>query len=102
MILQCHLNLINNCIGRDALKALLNAMKFYHLLSTSNITPNRWNIIDPDVTKLMSESHEWTVKYFAAFVAKLDAKDWQSETVLFNDAGFRAVWKKGPKTEFIR
>jgi hypothetical protein len=62
--------------GRDALKSLLHAMKFHdtvHRRIKQQLKTD--NEVDPSTMylKVLAESHEWTVKNFAAFIAKLDA-----------------------------
>jgi hypothetical protein len=49
---------------------------------------------DPQRLDLLRQSHEWTLKHFPQLMAKLDATDWRTESVLFDDPGFRSMWTK--------
>lgn len=80
--------------GRDSLKALLNAMRFEMRLK--NLKTPSFDIdkplTHPVIAETLAQSREWTDNNFPHFVAKLDARDWKSESLIFSDRGYRAFW----------
>lgn len=99
-----HVVLHHETEGRDALKALFNSLKYYALvkeLVNEEGMKTLSNEANGVLMQRLRQSHRWTFKNFPAFVSKLDSLDWESESVLFNDAGYRARWKKAEKLVMV-
>ncbi|KAI3636536.1 hypothetical protein MIR68_005420 [Amoeboaphelidium protococcarum] len=96
-----HIVLHKEAEGRDSLKALLNAVKLDQMLDLRTLQKEDELCHNKKMMSIFKDSHQWTLDHFASFIAKLDNHDWQTESVLFSDAGFRAQWKKSPKNDVI-
>ncbi|KAI3646043.1 hypothetical protein MP228_008971 [Amoeboaphelidium protococcarum] len=96
-----HIVLHKEAEGRDSLKALLNAVKLDQMLDLRTLQKEDELCHNKKMMSIFKDSHQWTLDHFASFIAKLDNHDWQTESVLFSDAGFRAQWKKLPKNDVI-
>ena len=107
-----HIVMHRDAEGHDSLKAMLNAAKLDELLDvtdsisssapthpTEQMNPTHASYQDLRMRTLLKEAHEWTLANFPHFVAQLDENDWQTESVLFDDPGCRAIWNKLPRPD---
>lgn len=69
--------------SNDVIRSVLHSLRFHDLLATRGIKKEEadWERYD----QAMRESLEWTREKFPEFVASLDSKDWQSDSVYWND-----------------
>jgi hypothetical protein len=68
---------------------------------SDNNTEKPISYSDPGVILLLRQSHQWTTEHFPAFVTKLEQQDWTTDTVSFDDPGYRVNWQKQPKESVI-
>lgn len=66
----------------DFVKSILHSLKFHDIISTENIDKDlHWdNYIDA-----LKSSHAWTQEHYERFSLELDEKNWQRDTVYWND-----------------
>ena len=88
--------------GLDMIKSLLNVIKFDHFLEQTHFQQKEKDIDDPIILELQTRSHHWTVENFPSFIAKLEAANWNTDSVSFDDPGYRANWLKLPKLDRVK
>ncbi|KAM3586760.1 hypothetical protein VKS41_001817 [Umbelopsis sp. WA50703] len=99
------INYHNNCMwvmfhddaeSNDVIKSVLHSLRFHDILTSQNANKEQdWD----QYAQAMKDSLLWTREKFPEFVASLDNKDWQSDSVYWNDSGVRVEWDRPQKTE---
>lgn len=82
--------------SNDVIKSVLHSLRFHDLLTSQNTNKEQhWD----QYAQALNDSLHWTREKFPEFVASLDSKDWQSDSVYWNDSGVRVEWDRPRKTE---
>jgi hypothetical protein len=82
--------------SNDVIKSVLHSLRFHDILTSQNANKEQdWD----QYAQAMKDSLHWTREKFPEFVASLDNKDWQSDSVYWNDSGVRVEWDRPQKTE---
>ncbi|GAB5586045.1 hypothetical protein Unana1_00945 [Umbelopsis nana] len=82
--------------SNDVIKSVLHSLRFHDILTTRGIKKETdWESYD----KALKDSLEWSREKFPEFVASLDSKDWQSDSVYWNDSGVRVSWERPEKVD---
>jgi hypothetical protein len=77
-----HILLHQDAGSDDITKSILHSLKFHDLLNKSKITKESdWS----NYMYSLEESLQWTHDNYSKFTAELDDKNWQSDTIYWND-----------------
>ncbi|KAG0797689.1 hypothetical protein G6F21_000329 [Rhizopus arrhizus] len=80
--------------SKDVLKSVLHSLKFHDILSKESINKETdWD----NYMNALRTSLDWTRENYDLFAAELDEKNWQIDTVYWNDSGMRLAWDRGDK-----